>query len=386
MEKWICMKNMHIKETYKPIVFWMIPAMLGVLHGVVDLTTVSSVLWTSFTLHGFDLLTPFILISGYDLLAFGLQAPFGVVSDRYNLTRPALVIGLIFVLLSAISIPGGWATLAFAGIGNALFHLSAGALVLSHSQGRAAAAGIFVAPGALGLGLGTWLSHAMLPTWLFAIPILMTLIIVLRIFKKYPMQVLYPDHHLHYQEILSQDRRMRYMLLIASLLLASIAIRSFVGLGGCWQCQKTGDLMILLPLAGFLGKLTGGLFADRFGWIETSIGALLISTPLLSLSGGSLWASIPGLLIFQATMPITLTAMYYLIPSRPCTAFGLTCLALIAGAVITFIPAGKALFSAGLFILLIPLSALFMYLALTLLGIPLSYRPGLLDPDDEKRK
>jgi len=358
-----------------------IPVLYGIIHALIDLTTVSSVFRASQGIHGFDILTPFVLIAGYDLLAFGLQAPLGAITDRHNLTRPGLVISLVLVILAAVSGQGGWVTLACAGLGNALFHLSAGARVLTLSAGRATHAGVFVAPGAVGLGLGTWLSRTPFPTWPLAILTGFALIVILYIHNR--------EFDTRTPPVISQFRYLPHfphgyrrvcILLIAGLLLSSIAIRSFVGLGGCWQCPKTEYLMTALPIAGFLGKLSGGILSDRLGWIETSIIALLISAPLIAYSGGSPWLSVPGLLIFQATMPVTLTAMYLLMPSRPATAFGLSCFALIGGAVITFFPSGKALFSADLFMFLIPVSAGCIFIALSMIGIPWYYRPGLSNP------
>jgi hypothetical protein len=77
----------------------------------------------------------------------------------------------------------------------------------------------------------------------------------------------------------------------------------------------------------------------------------------------------PALLIFQATMPVTLTAVYLLFPARPATAFGLPCLGLIAGALPTFFPAGRHLYGSHSFLVLILLSALAMLIALWLLGV-----------------
>jgi FSR family fosmidomycin resistance protein-like MFS transporter len=355
-----------------------VPVLFGLIHGLVDLTTVSSIYLASYTLHGLDLLTPFLMILGYDILAFGLQAPFGAVADRFNLTKPFLLISLILVTLSPLGLPGEWATLLCAGLGNALFHLSAGAQVLAGSKGRAAPAGIFVAPGALGLGLGTWLARAGLPIWPLAFLTLAALALILFLLRQDRIPEPESDASPGFQNNRPQNSII-LLYLIGFLLLASVSIRSFVGLGGCWQCEKTGLLMVMIPLTAFLGKLGGGLFADRFGWIETSTGALLLSAPLIALSGGSIWLALPGLLLFQATMPVTLTAVYNLIPARPATAFGLPCLALLCGAVITFFPAGKALFSSGLFLLLIPCSALCISVALFLSGISAGHRPGVTE-------
>src|SRR5665648_840312 len=86
--------------------------------------------------------------------------------------RPAMIAGLgltlgSIVVLETVSLTGrmtaGVVSLAttgsaaaviLAGLGNAMFHLGAGAQVLRQGLSRAAPAGLLVAPGALGLALG----------------------------------------------------------------------------------------------------------------------------------------------------------------------------------------------------------------------------------------
>ncbi len=160
------------------------------------------------------------------------------------------------------------------------------------------------------------------------------------------------------------------------LLMVSVMIRSFVGFAGPYQCAKTPLLVWGLPLAGCLGKLLGGFVSDRLGWLETTVGALVVAAPFIAWSGGSIYVALPALLVFQATMPVTLTAVYLLFPKRPATAFGLPCLALIAGALPTFYPFGRRLYGSHSFFALILLSALAMLIGLWLLGIRARDWPG----------
>ena len=59
-----------------------------------------------------------------------------------------------------LAVPLAWKApylaVVLAGLGNAAFHVGAGAMVLRLSPNRAAAAGLFVAPGAIGLAIGHW--------------------------------------------------------------------------------------------------------------------------------------------------------------------------------------------------------------------------------------
>jgi MFS transporter, FSR family, fosmidomycin resistance protein len=156
----------------------------------------------------------------------------------------------------------------------------------------------------------------------------------------------------------------------------SIAIRSTVGMGDSWQLPKSTTLLIGIPVAAFAGKALGGWLSDRLGWIAVSVVALLASAPLIAWGGAHLYVLLAGLLLFQMTMPVTLAATARAVPGKPATAFGLTTLALVAGALPTFFPWGKAWYGNTLFVILIGLSASAVYTALRLLGRPAATEPA----------
>ena len=332
------------------------PAIYGVIHALVDAACVAAVVRASRGSNVGDL-GAFWTVASYDLLAFGLQFPLGLVVDRLRLARLSMIVGA--AMAAAVLAPGPippLATMIAAGVGNALFHLGAGGLVLRSAGGRAAPAGVFVAPGALGLGLGLWMGRtgrgSTFPIYIalaFAVVALITL-----------------DKPAVAGEGTSSQAGTQpaVLLILLMLLLVSVAVRSFVGFGACFQCPGGLAVAIGLPVAAFLGKLVGGMVADRLGWLRVSTGALLLSLPLIAFSGGSLVLALPGVLLFQSTMAVTLVAIYALMPRWPAAAFGLPSLALIAGAFPTFFPAGKQLFGRWAFVLLIALSAVVLTLAL----------------------
>jgi FSR family fosmidomycin resistance protein-like MFS transporter len=141
-------------------------AVLGILHLIVDLCTVTSVCRAAARPTS-SLLSPFYLVVGYDVIAFALQLPLGLVVDWLKAPRLALLggacgaaAGLLCVGLSPV------ATMLAAGLGNALFHVAAGAIVLVVSEGRAGPSGLYVAPVALGLGAGMRVGRALTwPVW-----------------------------------------------------------------------------------------------------------------------------------------------------------------------------------------------------------------------------
>ena len=253
-----------------------------------------------------------------------------------------------------------------AGVGNALFHVGAGAMVLAGSRGRATPAGVFVAPGALGLGIGLMLGRKYLTVplwpWLFAIGAAMVVVLLV---AKIPSR----------EQPLSVDTApppaygRREIVMVATLLGLSVAVRSLAGTVGCDACPRGFFLMLALPFSAFAGKLTGGFLADRFGWIDVSIAALVASAPLMAFSGGDVWLALPGVLIFQMTMPVTLAAMMRLMPARPGFGFGLLCVALVAGTLPAYLPGGWRPQGVPLLFLVLS-SAATLYLALRLLLTP----------------
>jgi len=275
-----------------------------------------------------------VFVLAYDILAFAGQAPLGWLIDRIDCRRGATLVGVVLAGLGLLVGPlAGYAVVLLASLGNALFHVGAGAMVLAGSQERAAPAGIFVAPGALGLGMGILFGRRFVtvPSWpaLFALAaaVAIVLAVAMRTSAAEPSA---PPSRLP----------MHTAVGVALLLFISVGVRSLVGTVGCDACDKTLFLAIALPVAAFAGKLVGGFLADHFGWVDLATVALLASSPLLAFSRGDLWLALPGMLLFQMTMPVTLTAMLRVIPARPAFAFGNLCLALIAGAMPAYVPDG----------------------------------------------
>ena len=336
---------------------------LGAAHLIVDAVCVTSVLRASPPSDSI-VSSALAFVLGYDLLAFAGQAPLGWVADRLGLRRGAALAGLLCTAVALLAGHGS-AVVLIAGVGNALFHVGAGAMVLAGSQGRAAPAGVFVAPGALGLGLGLLLGRRFrtVPLWPWLFVIAAACAVVLLVARKTPKQP---------APIGLGERptfRRREIASIVALLAVSVAVRSLAGTVGCDSCPRGFFPMVAVPIAACSGKLMGGFLADRFGWIDLSTVALLASAPLLAFSGGDLWLALPGQMIFQMTMPVTLAAMMRLIPERPAFGFGLLCVALIAGALPAYLPGGWRPQGISLFLLVLG-SAAALYLALRFLLNP----------------
>jgi FSR family fosmidomycin resistance protein-like MFS transporter len=342
------------------------PILLGVVHAIVDASTVTSVMRSSHL--GF--VAPelaFAMVVGYDVIAFGSQVPFGWLTDRFAKPSLAILVGLVLTALALVcSASNPRITMALAGVGNALFHLGAGAMVLKASGlTRAAPAGLYVGPGALGLAFGIFYGarSAHGPLW----PLLALTLAALVLFLATQL-----FHSTPAPKLPSAPRPAtlpsRYAPWIVALLLVSITVRSLVGLSAARGYTRSELLVIGIPVAAFLGKSLGGFLADRFGWLETSVGALLFSLPFIALEPKTPWLLL-GLFAFQMTMPVTLTAVAQLMPRRIATAFGFTCLALIVGALPTMFPFGKPLCARAVLGVWILFGTACLGLGLHLLGV-----------------
>lgn len=339
-----------------------VPLLLGAIHAFVDLLCVTAVLRALHT-HDVDAAGTYAIVVGYDLIAFAVQLPLGLLVDKVNAPRAASIAGVLLSAMAVLSIPGrADVTMGLAGIGNALFHVAAGGVVLANARGKTAPAGVFVAPGSLGLGLGMWMGpRAHIPTW----PLLVLAVVSVAgaALVKAPLHPQPP--------VAAPEGRMPARLVLAALalLLLSATVRGFIESVGCQWCPKAAFLAIALPLVGFSARLLGGYASDRLGWVETSVGALLLSAPFIAFNHGSMAPALVGLLLFQMTMPVTLMAVWRVMPRRPATAFGFPCVGLVVGTILAGEDSIRRMLDAPFLLGLVVASAAAILLALALIGI-----------------
>jgi FSR family fosmidomycin resistance protein-like MFS transporter len=241
-----------------------------------------------------------------------------------------------------------------------MFHVGAGALSLSVDPGRASAPGIFVGPGAVGLALGMYLGKmADTPRWPFFVLLVLGLL-VLPLVSVAPA----PAREEPRTAAVGQAEGVAIVLL----LLFSVLVRSFVGMAGFHAVHKTVAVGFAIATAAFAGKAVGGFVADRVGWIRSSVGALLVSAPVIAFGAAHTYAMVAAMFVFQMTMPVTLVALTVVMPRRPAFSFGVACVALVAGAIPTFFPPVHRFYSDVGFFALILTSALSLAVALHRVG------------------
>jgi FSR family fosmidomycin resistance protein-like MFS transporter len=308
-------------------------ALLGLAHAVVDAAS-AYLLFKDLADFSPEKMTTLILL--YDALAFAGQIPLGLALDRWRAPRAFGATGIALAIAALVVAPLlPLVGVVIIGVGNALFHLGAGAHVLARSGDRAAESGIFVGPGAVGLFAGIWLgTHG--AAWHTPLVVLLgaCLVPTLLLIRRPSLSLSAKSY-----ETPSEGRRLAMIALGASCLLASVAVRSVAGTlaGDAWR-GIDATVVASLALAACAGKALGGLLADWLGWALTSALALAGAALLLGLELGSPVGAIVGMLLLQSTMPVTLKATHLLIPDRPGLAFGLPCGALLLGSLVALLP------------------------------------------------
>lgn len=316
-------------------------------HAIVDFACFY-ILFARFSPHAQSLRQIALGFLLYNILAFGLQPLFGFVCDYFR-GFAAAPVGCLLVLIG-VCLPqnAAWVALVLCALGNAWFHVGAGADTLLASHGRMWDSGLFVSSGAVGVVLGTLAGQRGIPA---AIPIALLSGILLAEWWM-PTQF---GGSLTRCWIFSGKTGLPGAFL---LLLAAVAVRSFTGMIVPMPWKTTAGYLLLAAGAAAFGKLLGGMLADLLGARRTGVIALLIAAPLLCFFHDTPVLCAIGLVLFNIPMPITLCAVADLLPFNPGLAFGLTTLALLVGAVPALLFPCDGLPVAALILLLSLLAAL----------------------------
>ncbi|NCB94411.1 MAG: hypothetical protein EOM40_17910 [Clostridia bacterium] len=291
----------------------------------------------------------------YNFCAFALQMPLGVLMDmlskrqndmRYNkhFDAPVLfaVTGLICTFVGALFHP------VVLGLGNAFFHVGGGVGTIredfqNHWKGKAL--GIFVAPGAFGLYVGTQIAKQSADRVIgaayrmsgVAAVLLTGILLYIVYFKKYlKIENRIKKQPLHDREVteagIGYGRR---EILFVLCCLIVVIIRSYVGMAVTFPWKKTMILGLISVLAVVFGKMAGGILAARFGNKRVVILSLAVSAVCFLFYGHPLMG-ILALFCFNMTMPITLYLLVKRFRDMPGFFFGVLTFGLFLGFLFTY--------------------------------------------------
>lgn len=338
-------------------------SLYGLGHLAVD-ATCAAVIYGSLRSGGISAQDTWTLLLLYNLLAFGTQAFLGAITDLLQTPRLCAIVGC---LLTASAVPAArfspLLAVCVAGIGNSLFHVGGGAICLTLAPGRAGPAGLFVAPGAIGLALGMFTATTNPATsWPWA-----GLLLLLGV----AMSLSHPPCG----RPRTPSPRLETVRLTPVLLLCfAIAVRAVCGSTITAAWRGSAAMPLLLAIGAALGKGFGGLIADRFGWLRVTILAVLASIPLVSAGTNAAWLALSGMLLLQATTGVTLAALSRLFPDRPSFSFGLASLAVLIGSIPSYGPWQPAFGTPVRTALLLLASAVALLVALQAVTRPARHR------------
>ena len=258
----------------------------------------------------------------YNIIAFGLQPFLGYFADVKNKYLQFVILGSMLPIAALFLKDFGIMAIIISTIGNAMYHVGGGVISVNLYPNKAAPAGIFVAPGAIGVFLGVFLANQTFSyTPVIAIVGIIVIVGIYVIFKDYNIKSEYKKISQNFGKIIL-------------LIILIVGIRGFVGsiLMFTWKGEIVYDILLVSCI--FTGKFFGGILGDKYGFKEVGIFGLLASAPLLLVGYYVPVAGLLGALFFNFTMAITLFLIIDNLGRYKGFAFGLTTLALV----IAFLP------------------------------------------------
>ena len=260
----------------------------------------------------------------YNFCAFALQMPLGLVADvlkRQNNNLIALLYLLVAAALLACGLSG---SVILLGTGNSLFHLGGGIITVDQDKRngfKGRGLGSFVAPGAIGLVLGTILKSR--AVFLITAALVIYLILLAGLWL-----VLKDDDELtDTQIVLEKDM---WPVIIGCLIV--VVLRSYVGMSVFFSWKNTTSLVITSVICVAAGKMLGGFAAAKWGIRKTTAASLAVSAICYLLSENVLAGHL-ALLMFNMTMPLTLYILTERMKSTVGFAFGILTFALFLGVI-----------------------------------------------------
>ena len=277
----------------------------------------------------------------YNVVAFALQLPLGVVFDaRPGLVHGGFVAGTCLVCAATLAAAfgaGGWGVLVAVCIGNAIFHLTAGKRVLEAHGGRSGPIGLFISTGALGLLAGKLgVEHAAaasLPT--FAALLAACVVIAGGTRSRASAtggSPVVPAGGTRSCASATGGTPVVPVMILAGLFVL-VAWRSWAGLEATRLTAAEGMSLVLAGAAvTWGGKAVGGYLAERLGrWTVTAASVCGSAALAFSCSPQNALAWLVLLFSAQLATGPVLSLVYDRMDGKGGTAFGLNCLGLFVG-------------------------------------------------------
>lgn len=333
-----------------------IVSIYSIIHFIVDFSC--AILVTNIiTPYLNTTLSVFLAIVIYNFFAFAMQLPIGIIADKISKNALCSMLGCILVAFALIVRNLGIWSCLIAGLGNSMFHVGGGIDILNISNKKATLPGIFVATGAMGIYLGgqsIFLNFD--KVYLIIMILLISALLLLWLYDTIKDKV-------HNEQMIIPKLDIVAIISIICLVI-TVCIRGYVGLILAFEWKSNLILAIISICAVVFGKMIGGIIGDKIGFLKTAVFSLILSSIFFIFAFDNSILGIIAILLFNMTMPITLTILSNILFNNKGMAFGLLTLALFIGAVPVFFGYTRLMFTQlGLFLLTI-ISLISLYIGI----------------------
>jgi MFS transporter, FSR family, fosmidomycin resistance protein len=297
--------NHRISNNIQPI-FW------GILHGLNDFA--AGFMLAHFTFHN-NSSTAVIYLVIYSVIGFGGQLPVGFLMDYKRQLKP---FAFASILLLPIAVTAYFfnpqLAIILSGVASAFVHVTGGAVcLLTENKNKITPLSLFTAPGVLGLTIGGLLGQY--DIWQLYILLGLILAAGFFIFKSN-----LPEYTAPQKKESELDAHDWVMLL----LLLFMCFRSFIFDVINQVSYEHENGILIIGISAFLGKIIGGIIADKIGWKKYVFITLPIAFILFQFGKENIYALAFGIACMQSSVPITLLLMSRNLPIYPATATALS--------------------------------------------------------------
>ena len=269
----------------------------------------------------------YLCILLYNFCAFALQMPMGAAADGWNKNARLSAAGCILIAAAYLVCgASGVICAVMAGLGNGLFHVGGGLDVLNVSKDSAGFLGVFVAPGSIGLFLGTALGKGagILKDW----PALLLLGGAAAMICAAKRKELWEESR---NVSVSYDGMQAGGALAAAVFLGLVVVfRSYLGMIQTFDWKDSLGAGAFIACATGMGKMAGGLLADVIGMRKTAFWSVILAGILYLFSEYPV-AGILAVFFWNMTMPLTLWMSAKILPGAKGFVFGLMTFCLFLG-------------------------------------------------------
>lgn len=316
------------------------------LHFAVDCMCAYAIYAKYVGIEGKNIMSGLII---YNVCAFALQLPIGIFSDillKKKIVRRVddeIYMYALLILGVIITMAGIHTNVIVLGIGNALFHVGGGMYALYVDQAEKAHGmelGVFIAPGAIGLFLGKYISEFD-NSWKYVLALILISVficIIDGIFKvtkeKKEIEVkrrLVKKWIIDHSFQINDEIFIRNKVIILLFCFLIVIIRSYIGLEIVFSWRDTAIESLLVVACVFVGKILGGICSFYFTEKKTMLFSFLIAAVLFIFSDIPLIGCL-ALVFFNMSMPVTLELVARSCGGKNGTAFGFLSFGLFVGA------------------------------------------------------